>query len=298
MRIGSIQPKEIAMTSLRQRMLADMKLRNFAAGTQRLYLTRVAQFAAHYDQCPSQLGAEEVKTYLHHLIETRNVSWSFFNQAVCALRFIYQVTLERPEMIPHLPFPRQEKRLPTVLSVEEVTRFFQAVSHPRDRVALLTIYAAGLRLSEVLGLKPTDIDSDRMLIHVRQGKGKKDRMAMLSPKLLEELRLYVRWVRPHDWLFPGMDPTQPLCSRALQRTCRRTGERAGITKRVTPHVLRHCFATHLLDAGTDLRVIQTLLGHRSLRTTAIYTHVSTQRLQATVSPLDRLPDLSPPDPNG
>ncbi len=126
------------MTSLRQRMLADMKLRNFAAGTQRLYLTRVAQFAAHYDQCPSQLGAEEVKTYLHHLIETRKVSWSFFNQAVCALRFIYQVTLERPEMIPHLPFPRREKRLPTVLSVEEVTRFFQAVSDPRDRVALLS----------------------------------------------------------------------------------------------------------------------------------------------------------------
>ena len=286
------------MTSLRQRMLADMKLRNLAPGTQRLYLTRVARFAAHYDQCPSQLGAEDVKTYLHHLIETQDVSWSFFNQAVCALRFLYQVTLERPEMIPHLPFPRQEKRLPTVLSEEEVTRFFQAVTHRRDRVVLLTLYACGLRISEALGLKPADIDSDRMLIHVRQGKGNRDRMVMLSPKLLDELRLYVRWARPHYWLFPGTDPTQPLCTRTLQRTCRLTGERAGITKRVTPHVLRHSFATHLLDAGTDLRVIQTLLGHRSLTTTAVYTHVSTRRLQATTSPLDRLPDLDPPVPNG
>jgi len=286
------------MTSLRQRMLADMTLRNLASGTQRLYLTRVARFAAHYNQCPSQLGAEDVKTYLLHLIETENVSWSFFNQAVCALRFLYQVTLERPEMIPHLPFPRQEKRLPTVLSEDEVTRFFQAVTHRRDRVVLLTLYACGLRISEALRLKPTDIDSDRMLIHVRQGKGNRDRMVMLSPKLLDELRLYVRWARPHDWLFPGMDPTQPLCNRTVQRTCRLTGERAGITKRVTPHVLRHSFATHLLDAGTDLRVIQTLLGHRSLATTAVYTHVSTRRLQATTSPLDRLPDLDPPVPNG
>ncbi|MFC1661714.1 tyrosine-type recombinase/integrase [Gemmatimonadota bacterium] len=286
------------MTALRQRMLADMKLRNYAPGTQRLYLTRVARFAAHYGQCPSKLGPEEARRYFHHLIESDKVSWSFYNQAVCALRFLYQVTLQRPEMIPHLPFPRQEKRLPTVLSEEEVTRFFQAVVHPRDRVVLLTIYAAGLRVSEALGLKPTDIDSDRMLIHVRQGKGKKDRMVMLSPKLLEELRLYVRWARPHHWLFPGMDPTCHLHARSLQRTCRLTGERAGITKRVTPHVLRHSFATHLLDAGTDLRVIQTLLGHRRLTTTAIYTHVSTRRLQATISPLDRLPDLTPPVPNG
>jgi len=286
------------MTSLRQRMLADMTLRNLAPGTQRLYLTRVARFASHFGQCPSKLGAPEIKEYLHHLIESENVSWSYFNQAVCALRFFYQVTLERPEMIPHLPFPRQEKRLPTVLSEEEVTRFFQAVTHRRDRVVLLTLYACGLRISEALGLKPADIDSDRMLIHVRQGKGNRDRMVMLSSKLLDELRLYVRWARPHHWLFPGADPTQPLSTRTLQRTCRITGERAGITKRVTPHVLRHSFATHLLDAGTDLRVIQTLLGHRSLTTTAVYTHVSTRRLQATTSPLDRLPDLDPPVPSG
>ena len=195
MRIGSHQPKEIVMTSLRQRMLADMDLRNYAPGTKRLYVTRVARFAAHFGQCPSKLGAPEIKEYLHHLIESENVSWSCFNQAVCALRFLYQVTLERPEMIPHLPFPRQEKRLPTVLSEEEVTRFLRAITHPRDRVILLTIYGAGLRVSEVLSLKPGDIDSDRMLIHIRQGKGKKDRMVMLSPTLLEELRNYVRWAR-------------------------------------------------------------------------------------------------------
>ncbi len=286
------------MTALRQRMLADMKVRNYARGTQSLYLTRVAQFAAHYGRCPSDLGPEEARKYFHHLIETEKVSWSFFNQAVCALRFLYRVTLQRPEMIPHLPYPRQEKRLPTVLSEEEVTRFFQAVSHPRDRVALMALYAAGLRVSEVLGLKPADIDSDRMLIHVRQGKGRKDRMVMLSPTLLEELRYYVRWARPHHWLFPGANPAEHLHSRTLQRACQLTGEAAQISKRVTPHVLRHSFATHLLDAGTDLRVIQTLLGHASIRTTAIYTHVSTRRLQAVTSPLDRLQKLSLPASNG
>jgi integrase/recombinase XerD len=298
MRIDTSQPKEIAMTSLRQRMLADLKRRNYAPGTQKLYITRVAQFAAYYGQCPSKMGAEEAKRYCHHLIETEEVSWSFFNQAVCALRFLYKVTLERPEMIPHLPFPRQEKRLPTVLSEEEITRFFQAVTHPRDRVALLATYAAGLRVSEVVGLKPADIDRDRMLIHVRLGKGRKDRMVMLSPTLQEELDLYIRWDRPHHWLFPGSNPTQHLSTRAIQRVCRLAGERAQIMKRVTPHVLRHTFATHLLDAGTDLRVIQTLLGHGSIRTTSVYTHVSTRRLQAVTSPLDRLQNLSLPASTG
>jgi site-specific recombinase XerD len=298
MRFESIQPQEVIMTALRQRMLADMKVRNYSPSTQRLYIGHVARFAVHHGCSPAELGPEEAREYFQYLIETKKVTWSTFNQVVCALRFLYQVTLERPEMIPHLPFPRQEKRLPTVLSVEEVTRFFQAVTHPRDRVALLTIYAAGLRISEALHLKPEDIDSDRMLIHVRQGKGNKDRMVMLSKRLLKELRLYVRWARPYYWLFPGQDPTQPLSTRALQRTCRLTGARAGIAKRVTPHVLRHSFATHLLDAGADLRVIQTLLGHRKLGTTTIYTHVSTRRVQDTTSPLDRLGDLSPSPPNG
>jgi len=286
------------MTPLRQRMLADLKLRNYAPGTQRLYLSRVARFAAHYGRCPSELGPEEARKYLHHLVETEKVSWSFFKQAVGALRFLYKVTLERPEMIPYLPYPRREKKLPTVLSQEEVIRFFQAVTHPRDRVALLITYAAGLRVSEVLGLKTDDIDSDRMLIHVRLGKGGKDRMVMLSPTLKEELDIYIRWVRPHHWLFPGPNPTRHLHSRTIQRACQLTGEVAQISKRVTPHVLRHTFATHLLDAGTDLRVIQTLLGHRSINTTSIYTHVSTRRLQAVTSPLDRLQNLTPPSPTG
>jgi len=296
--IGSHQPKEVTMTALRQRMLVDMKLRNLAPSTQRLYIGYVARFARHFGQCPSELGGEDAREFFQHLIEVKKASWTVYNQTVCALRFLYRVTLDRDEMIRRLPFPRQEKKLPTVLSEEEVTRFFQAVTHPRDRVILLTIYAAGLRVSEALHLKPGDIDSDRMLIHVRQGKGNRDRMVMLSPKLLEELRLYVRWARPHHWLFPGMDPIRPLHTRTLQRRCQLTAEQAGITKRVTPHTFRHSFATHLLDAGTDLRVIQTLLGHRSLTTTAVYTHVSTRRLQATVSPLDRLPDLDPPVPNG
>ena len=286
------------MTPLRRRMLADMKLRNYAPATQRIYVFHVARFATHYGCSPHKMGGEEARRYFQHLIETDKVSWSYYNQAVCALRFLYQVTLKRPEMIPHLPFPRQEKRLPTVLSVEEVQRFFGVVSHPRDRMVVRTIYAAGLRISEVLHLKVTEIDSDRMLIHVRQGKGKKDRMVMLSKTLLEELRAYAQEARPRDWLFPGMDPTQPLCSRTIQRACRIAGERAGIAKRITPHVLRHSFATHLLDAGTDLRVIQTLLGHGSVTTTIRYTHVSTRRVRDTINLLDRLEDLSPPSPVG
>ena len=168
---------------------------------------------------------------------------------VCALRFLYQVTLERPEMIPHLPYPRQEKRLPTVLSEEEVTRFFGAVSHPRDRVALMALYAAGLRVSEVVGLKPGDINRDRMLIHVRQGKGRKDRLVMLSSMLLEELDHCLRCARPYHWLFPGTDPTRHLTTRALQRICRLTGETAQISKRVTPHVLRHNAESLIMPSG-------------------------------------------------
>jgi integrase/recombinase XerD len=276
------------MTPLRRRMLSDLRTRNYAANTQKVYVHHVARFAAHFGRSPSKLGPREVRAYLDHLVEGEQVSWSYFNQAVCALRFLYRVTLGRRWMIEHLPFPRQEKRLPTVLSREEVARFFGAVTNRKHRVVLLIAYAAGLRVSELVALRLGDVDSERMVIHVRQGKGRKDRLVTLSPVLLEELRAYVRWVQPSEWLFPGQDPARHLHARTVQKACKRASEAADLGKRVTVHTLRHSYATHLLEAGTDLRVVQTLLGHTCLRTTAIYTHVSNQRLQEVTSPLDRL----------
>jgi integrase/recombinase XerD len=285
---ASLLPKELVMTALRRQMLLDLQARNYAPNTQRLYVNHVARFALHFGRSPAQLGLKDVRAYLHHLVEDTDLSWSYFNQAVCALRFLYRVTLGRRWMIEHLPFPRREKRLPTVLSQGEVVRFFEAVRHPKHRALLLTAYAAGLRVSELVALKLRDVDSQRMVIHVRQAKGRKDRLVTLSPVLLEELRAYARWERSPEWLFPGQDPAQPLTTRSVQKACQRASEAAGLGKRVTVHTLRHSYATHLLEAGTDLRVVQTLLGHASLRTTALYTHVSNERLQEVTSPLDRL----------
>lgn len=275
------------MTPLRQRMLDDLRVRNYAAKTQTTYIQRVAHFAAYFKRSPEQLGTEEIRTYLVHLADTKRVSWSSFNQSVCALRFLYRVTLGRDDMVPDIPFPRGVKKLPTVLSADEVVRLLRAVRRPKHRVVLITIYAAGLRISEALSLKVSDIDSDRMIIHVRQGKGHKDRTVMLSPQLLEVLREHVR-VRPGEWLFTGRLGDRPLHATAIQRSFAEARRAAGIGKHATVHTLRHSFATHLLEAGTDLRLIQTLLGHNSVRTTEIYTHVSAQRLRATPSPLDRL----------
>ena len=274
------------MTPLRQRMLADLRIRNYSEATQRTYVREVAHVAAYFGRGPDQLGPEEIRTYLVHRVETEKVSWSRFNQCVCALRFLYRTTLGRDTVLPHLPFPRGEKRLPTVLSQEEIGWFFAALSNRTHRALFLTAYAAGLRLSEVTHLKIHDIDPNRMLIQVRQGKGRKDRAVMLSPTLLEALRDYARFARPTDWLFPGQVPGHPLTGRTVQKACAAAARRAGLAKRVTPHTLRHSFATHLLEAGTDVRLIQTLLGHGSLRTTALYTHVSEARLHATPSPLD------------
>lgn len=282
------------MTALRRRMQSDLQIRNYSPSTERVYVGHVARFAVHFGRCPSELGAEEARAYLSHLVKEQRVSWSYYNQAVSALRFLYRVTLARPEMIARLPYPRRVKRLPTVLGAAEVVRLLEAVENPKHRLLLLVAYAAGLRVSEIVGLRVADIDSDRMTIRVRQGKGKKDRQVMLSPVLLKELRAYCRRARPTHWLFPGQKPGRPLTSRLLQRVCRKAAKAAGLDtggRRVTAHTLRHSFATHLLEAGTDLRVIQTLLGHRSVSTTALYTHVSTDRIRSIVSPLDRLEGL-------
>jgi integrase/recombinase XerD len=276
------------MTPLRQRMIEDMKLRNYAPLTIKVYVLRVAAFAQHFGRSPESLGAADVRAYLLYLVQEKHASWSYFDQALCALRFLYRVTLGKKWVIDGIGTPKKQKKLPVVLSPAEVARFFEAVTGLKHRAILMTAYAAGLRVSEVVALRVDDIDSQRMVIRIRQAKGHKDRYVMLSPRLLAILREYWKAARSTELLFPGNVPDRPITPRTVQKACREAQEAAGLGKRVTVHTLRHSFATHLLEAGTDLRTIQLLLGHRSLSTTAAYTHVSTATLEATQSPLDRL----------
>ena len=276
------------MTQLRQRMLEELQLRNYCAGTIRLYLHHVAAFAEHFHRSPDQLGAEEIRRYQLFLIHQKKLAWSSYNQIVCALRFFYAKTLKRTFLLQDIPFPRSEQRLPLILSPEEVAQILSAPPRLKSRALLMTIYAAGLRRSEVAGLRVRDIDSARMTITVHQGKGRKDRVVMLSPVLLETLRQYWRQHKPKEWLFPGNNPGQPISGNDIFMVFHNAVRRAGITKKVSPHSLRHCFATHLLESGTDLRTIQILLGHRSLKTTARYLHISQHQMRATASPLDSL----------
>jgi integrase/recombinase XerD len=265
------------MTPLRQRMIEDLRIRNYSPRTIACYAGCVAAFARHFGQSPGELGPEQIRAYQTFLVETKHASWSVFNQTVCALRFLYGTTLQQPATIEHIPFPRQPKTLPVVLSRTELARFFTAIPNRKHRTVLMTMYAAGLRLSEALRLRVADVDSARQCLRVAQGKGQKDRYTLLSPTLLEQLRGYWRLTRPAPWLFPGRRPDQPLTATAIQRGCGPAARRAGLAKRVSTHTMRHCFATHLLEAGTDLRTIQQLLGHRSLQTTAVYLHVATAR---------------------
>jgi integrase/recombinase XerD len=275
-------------TPLRQRMLEELQRRNYSSRTIRLYLRHVAEFAKHFHRSPDQLGAEDIRQYQLFLIQGKKLAWSSYNQIVCALRFFYAKTLNRAFLLEEIPFPRSEQRLPLILSREEVARILTAPLHLKTRALLMTIYAAGLRRSEAARLRVNDIDSARMTITVRQGKGQKDRVVMLSPVLLQTLRQYWRYNKPKQWLFPGKNPDQPISDNDIFGVFHNAVRRAGITKKVSPHSLRHSFATHLLESGTDLRTIQILLGHRSLKTTARYLHVSQQHVRATASPLDSL----------
>jgi site-specific recombinase XerD len=269
-------------------MTEDLKVRNRSARTIQAYTAHVAKFAQHFGKSPELLGPEEIRQYQVYLVDERHVSWSHFNQAVCALRFFYRHTLGRDWAVAHIPFPRQPKRLPVVLSQDEVIRLFDAVRSLKLRAMLMTAYAAGLRLSEVTHLQVSDIDSERMVIRVQQGKGQKDRYVMLSPKLLEMLRLYWRMERPITWLFPNQTKQQPINHSMVQRACHQAGLDAGLTKRASVRCLRHSFATHLLEAGTNIRIIQTLLGHSNVSTTQVYTNVSAKTVRATESPLELL----------
>ena len=282
------------MTPLRQQMLDDMCLRNFSPETQRSYIHYVAGFAKYFNTSPENLGVESIREYQLHLTQDRKLSPASVNCFTAAAQFLYATTLELPWSRAHFPRQHVPGKLPVVLSPTEVVHFFNHIGVIKFRAALMTCYGAGLRISEVVHLRVEDIDSSRMLIHVRQGKGAKDRYTMLSPKLLELLRLYWRFQRPPEWLFPAIKPTKPLNASTLQLVCREAAHLAGFSKRVTAHTLRHSFATHLLENGTDTRIIQSLLGHARIDTTAHYAAVTRKAVATTASPLDALPELSKP----
>ena len=280
------------MTPLRQRLIDDLRIRNYARRTITTYVSAVARFAQHFQQSPEQLHAQHVRQYQLHLLQ-QHASWSRFNQTVAALRFLYAVTLQRPDIVTMIPYGKKPKTIPAVLSRDEVARLFQAVANPCYRLLLPTAYAAGLRVSEVVALQITDIDSQRMLLHIRAAKGHKDRLVPLSAFLLEQLRDYWRRYRPQRWLFPGRTPDTPISIGQVQRVFRQALHAAGITKKASMHTLRHSYATHLLESGTDLATLQKLLGHNQLSTTLRYTHIQQPHLQRVRSPLDTLPGREP-----
>jgi integrase/recombinase XerD len=276
------------MTPLRQRMIEDMKLRNYSPKTIGLYVAHLAKFADFAGKGLNRVTREEVRDYLVYLVEVKGVKWGVYNQVVAAMRFLFRHVLHRGEIVEDIRCAKAEKRLPVVLALEEMSRFFGAIHNFKHRAILMTAYGAGLRISEVVNLRVADVDSQRMVIRVVQGKNKKDRYTMLSPVLLELLRRYWWAARPQDLLFTGRSPHRPISVSTIQSVCKAAQADAKIPKLITPHTLRHSFATHLLENGTDLRVIQVLLGHASPISTARYTRVSNKLIRKTTSPLDLL----------
>ena len=282
-------------TPLRQRMLEDMQVRNFARNTQESYLQQVTQFARHFQRSPEGLGPEEIRTYQVYLTTERQLAPGSISIAVAALRFLYKVTLRCDwPVIDLIPAPKQPQTLPIVLSRAEVQQFLESVLLLKHRTILSVCYAAGLRISEAVRLQPAQIDSARMVLRVEQGKGQKDRYVMLSPRLLELLRAWWKAAKPWPWLFPGRQADRPITTDAVEEACQKAQGRCGIPKPITPHSLRHAFAVHLLEGGTDVRTIQLLLGHRSLATTARYLRIATTQVCATRSPFDLLPEPRAP----
>jgi site-specific recombinase XerD len=283
-------------TSLRQRMTEDMQVRNLSPLTQSSYVQQVSMFARHFDKSPAVLGLEDIRDYQLYLANQKKLGASSIKVAVSAIRFLYRVTLKRPwDFDEAVPSPKKPRTLPIILSPEEVLQFLGCVTNIKQRTILTTCYAAGLRISEAVQLMPGAIDRQRMVIRIEQGKGRKDRYVMLSPKLLQVLSDYWHAARPRGCLFPGDIPGQPITRGAVELACQAAHARSGLAKPVTPHSLRHAFAVHLLEAGTDLRTIQLLMGHSSLDTTARYLRIATSKVCATTSPLDLLPSPVPID---
>ena len=286
------------MTQLRQRMLEELQRRNYSQATTRSYIFAVKQFAEYFGQSPEKLGAEEIRRYQLYLLNEKKYAPGTVEIRMSALRFLYKKTLKRRDLgFDDLVYPKRPQRLPVVLSPEEVTRLIEATRHPMHRAILMVLYGTGIRRTEASLLKVSDIDSQRMVMHIRQGKGSRDRDVPLSSKLLEVLREYWRWKKPKNYLFPstaghrGLE--QPISDKTVWNICKEAAVRAGIQKKIGPHTLRHSFATHHMEAGTDLRTIQLLLGHAHLEHTTVYLHLSHRHLHAAINPLDQL-TVQPP----
>jgi len=281
------------MGKLHDRMQEDLLLKAYSPHTQKAYLRCARHFVSHYMRSPEEMGEQEIRDFLLHLVRDRKASPSTLGMYVNALKFLYTVTLKRPAEVEGISHPKRPKTLPVILSPEEVLRVFAAIRSVKHKALIATAYAAGLRISEVCGLRITDIDSQRMRIHVRSGKGKKDRYVMLGQSLLALLRQYYQKARPKgEYLFPGYKPQRPICTTAVNQVLRKVVRQAGLSKKVTMHTLRHCFATHLMETGTDIRIVQVLLGHSSIRTTLRYTHITDRLVQKLVSPLDMIQPAS------
>jgi len=278
------------MTTLRLRMLEDMQIRNLAVNTQQSYVRQVSLFARYFNQSPEQLGPEQIRAYQVYLTKEKKLATGSILIAISALRFLYKITLKKDWILEDIiPAPKKPQILPVVLSPEEVITFLACVGSRKHRAILTTCYGTGLRVSEAIALTPPAIDSKRMVLRVEQGKGQKDRYVMLSPKLLEILRDWWRAEKPQHWLFPGDRPGEHITRAAVERECQKAHRICKISKPITPHSMRHAFAVHLLEQGTDVRTIQLLLGHRSLATTAKYLRIATSKVCSTSSPLDLLP---------
>ncbi len=282
-------PYKKRMNPYIQRMVGDMQLRNLADATIDAYTYHVDKFCQFFGKPADQLGPEEIRQYQLYLVNEKKVSWSSFNQAVCGLRFLYEITLQRPWAVRHIPFGKRPKKLPVVLSNEEASRLLQCIDNPKHRAVILTSYAAGLRLRETTNLRVADIDGTRAQIRICCGKGSKERVVPASPRLLDELREYWKQTRPHNYLFPGKTPDVPLSSATIQKAYKLALAKAGIKKAATPHTMRHSWATGMLEAGVDLLTISKLLGHSSFVTTMIYLHVRRQHFDRAPSPIDWLP---------
>jgi integrase/recombinase XerD len=281
------------ISPLRQRMIDDMKIRNMSPNTQYIYISAVARFSAYHRRSPDKLGLEEIRDYHLHLV-SRKLKPNTINPIMGALRFFYGKTLGQKHIVDEISYARRADSLPAVLLREEVERFLKSVRNLKMRTAFITIYAAGLRVSELVALTARDIDSTRMVIAIREAKGGKDRYVMLSEQLLTILRDYWKRTKPTHWLFPGPDPLQPVTTRSLQRVFHEAAEAAGLDKNVTVHTLRHSFATHLLEQKVDIRVIQGLLGHRNINSTTRYTRVAMDTIRQIQSPLEQMNLESPP----
>jgi integrase/recombinase XerD len=276
------------MGQLHHKMVMEMQLRNLSPNTIEDYTRQMVGYCKYFGRSPAELGDTEIKEYLHHLLVVRELSWSSVNVCYCALRFFYVKVMKYPWNVENIPRPKTGTILPEILSDNELIRLFNVLTNFKHRIILMTIYSAGLRVGEVTRLKPAHIDSDRMLIRVEQSKGRKDRYTLLSASLLPELRTYYQQFRPRTWLFEGRTPGKAITVETVQRIFKKAREAAGIRKKASVHTLRHCFATHLMENGTDIFRIKEFMGHRSIQTTLRYIHVRREYLRQAASPLDIL----------